>query len=101
MKRMGPDPLCLFVSIRFIRRLKIPMAQFPDEQSEDGEFKRQPDAFRDWVTADGSSPYAPVAGRYHLYISLACPWASRTFIVRHLKGLESAVTVTVADPIRD
>jgi putative glutathione S-transferase len=46
------------------------------------------DAFRDWVSADGSTPYPAVAGRYHLYVSLACPWASRTVIVRHLLGLE-------------
>jgi putative glutathione S-transferase len=76
-------------------------AQFPEEQSGEGEFERQADAFRDLVTADGSSPYPAVAGRYHLYISLACPWASRTLIVRNLKGLQDAVGVTVVDPIRD
>jgi putative glutathione S-transferase len=76
-------------------------AQFPHEQSPEGHFVRQDDAFRDWVRADGSSPYAPEAGRYHLYVSLACPWASRTVIVRKLKGLESAVGMTVVDPIRD
>ena len=74
--------------------------QFPDEQT-DGEFQRQEDAFRDWVTADGSSPYTVEAGRYHLYVSLACPWASRTLIVRKVKLLEDAIAVTVADPIRD
>lgn len=77
------------------------MAQFPDEQSDDGEFARQEDAFRDRVNADGSTPYPPTAGRYHLYISLACPWASRTVIVRHLQGLETAIGMTVVDPIRD
>ena len=66
-----------------------------------GEFKHQSDAFRSWVTADNSSPHPVAQGRYHLYISLACPWASRTFIVRKLKRLEEAVGVTVADPIRD
>src|SRR6266508_3143516 len=76
-------------------------AQFPSEQSESGEFQRQEDAFREWISADGSTPYPAVAGRYHLYISLACPWASRTFIVRKLKGIERAVGVTVVDPIRD
>ena len=44
------------------------MAQFPDEQSADGAFERQEDAFRDWVSADGSTPYPAVAGRYHLYV---------------------------------
>ncbi len=76
-------------------------AQFPEEQSEDGAFERQEDAFRDWVTADGLSGYKAEAGRYHLYISLACPWASRALIVRNLKGLADAVGVTVVDPVRD
>jgi len=76
-------------------------AQFPQEMSDDGEFERQEDAFRDWVRADGSTPYLPTPGRYHLYVSLACPWAHRTLIVRHLKGLESAIGVTVVDPVRD
>ena len=75
--------------------------QFPDEQGRDGSFERQPDAFRDWIRADGGSEYPPEAGRYHLYVSLACPWASRTVIVRKLKGLENAVGMTVVDPIRD
>jgi putative glutathione S-transferase len=75
--------------------------QFPEEQSAEGEFERQEDAFRDWISADDSTPYPAVAGRYHLYISLACPWASRTLIVRNLKGLEHAIGVTVVDPIRD
>ena len=76
-------------------------AQFPQEQAADGSFKRQEDAFRDWVTADGSSGYPAQAGRYHLYVSLACPWACRTVIVRRLKGLEAAIGMTVVDPIRD
>jgi putative glutathione S-transferase len=75
--------------------------QFPEEQSGDGSFQRQPDDFRDWVSADGSTGYPAVAGRYHLYVCLACPWASRTVIARHLLGLESAIGMTVVDPIRD
>jgi glutathionyl-hydroquinone reductase len=76
-------------------------AQFPDEASDDGEFQRQEDAFRARITSDGSSPHPAVSGRYHLYISLACPWACRTLIVRKVKGLEQAIGVTVADPVRD
>src|SRR5919199_6329040 len=76
-------------------------AQFPEEQTATGEFQRQPDEFREWISADGSTEYPAVAGRYHLYISLACPWASRTFIVRKLKGLEDAIGMTVVDPVRD
>jgi glutathionyl-hydroquinone reductase len=76
-------------------------AQFPTEQSGEGEFQRQEDEFRDWVRADGSTAYPPTAGRYHLYVSLACPWASRTVIVRQLRRLDSAIGLTVVDPIRD
>jgi glutathionyl-hydroquinone reductase len=75
--------------------------QFPHEQAEDGRFLRQQDAFRRWVSADGSTPFALEAGRYHLYVSWACPWAHRTIIVRRLMGLEDAVGMTVVDPIRD
>ncbi len=71
------------------------------EQSEDGQFARQEDAFRGWVRADGSGPFPAASGRYHLYVSLACPWAHRTVIARHLKGLEAAIGLTVVDPIRD
>jgi putative glutathione S-transferase len=76
-------------------------SQFPDEQSAEGEFERQEDAFRAWVSTDASTPYPAVPGRYHLYISLACPWASRTLIVRNLRSLEQVIGVTVLDPIRD
>jgi putative glutathione S-transferase len=75
-------------------------AQFPDEHI-DGAFARQEDAFTGWVTADGSSGYPAVAGRYHLYVSLACPWAHRTIVIRALKGLEDAIGMTVVDPLRD
>ena len=76
-------------------------AQFASETSATGEFERQEDAFRDWISNDGSTAYSAVAGRYHLYVSLACPWASRTVICRKLKGLEEAIGMTVVDPIRD
>ncbi len=47
------------------------------------------------LAADGSTAFAPAAGRYHLYVSLACPWAHRTLIVRKLKGLEDVISVNV------
>jgi putative glutathione S-transferase len=75
-------------------------AQFPAEQSAQGEFVRQGDAFAGWVSADGSSGFPAEAGRYHLYVSLACPWAHRTIIVRKVKRLEAAIGMTVVDPIR-
>src|ERR1700709_127627 len=80
--------------------MKAP-AQFPDEQAPSGEFKRQEDVFRKWVIDDHSSPFPAASGRYHLYISLACPWAFRTLIVLKLKGLEKIIGVPVVDPIRD
>ncbi len=77
------------------------MAQFPAGQSASGAFQRQDDAFRGWVRRDGSTAYKPERDRYHLYGSLACPWAHRTIILRKLKGLEDVIGMTVADPLRD
>lgn len=77
-----------------------PHAQFTAEQV-DGDFHRQEDAFRDWISADGSTGYPPTPGRYHLYVSLACPWATRVAIVRALLGLENVIGMTVVDPVRD
>ena len=73
----------------------------PSETSASGEFQRQEDVFREWISNDGSTPYPAAAGRYHLYVSLACPWASRTIIFRKLKGLEGAIGMTAVDPFRD
>ena len=76
-------------------------AQFPEEQTQEGAFKRQQDAFQDWVTGNGASRYPAAKGRYHLYVSWACPWAHRTIILRKLKRLEDVVGMTVVAPIRD
>ncbi len=75
--------------------------QFPEENNNEGEFARQEDAFRHWVRRDGTTPFTPAPDRYHLYVSLACPWAHRTLIVRRLKQLEAQIGVTVVDPVRD
>ncbi|MFQ6039278.1 MAG: glutathione S-transferase family protein [Candidatus Poribacteria bacterium] len=74
---------------------------YRNERNEKGEFTRQEDQFRDWVTKDGSSGYPAESDRYHLYVSLACPWAHRTIIIRKLKRLEEIIGMTVVDPIRD
>ncbi|AZU03194.1 hypothetical protein X907_0649 [Glycocaulis alkaliphilus] len=72
-----------------------------DTKSSGGKFERQDSVFRNWVTADGSAGPSGEAGfkaepgRYHLYVSLACPWAHRTLIFRHLKGLEEMIPVSV------
>jgi putative glutathione S-transferase len=60
-------------------------------QNTGGRFVRSTTSFRDWITADGSSGFPAEAGRYHLYIAWACPWAHRTSIMRTLKGLEDAI----------
>ncbi|XP_048737020.1 glutathionyl-hydroquinone reductase YqjG-like isoform X2 [Ostrea edulis] len=62
-----------------------------------GAFQRAQSAFRNWITADGSSGFKAESGRYHLYVSFACPWAHRTLIVRKLKGLEDVISVNVVD----
>jgi putative glutathione S-transferase len=75
-----------------------------DFADEDGQFKRQDSAFRNWLTADGEAGpdgqkgFPAESGRYHLYVSLACPWAHRTLIFRHLKDLENHIDVSVVHP---
>ena len=79
--------------------------QWYDTETSDGEFRRQDSRFRNWLTADGSAGPSGSAGfkaqkgRYHLYVSLACPWAHRTLIFRRLKGLEEYIDVSVVEPI--
>ncbi|VAW62615.1 Glutathione S-transferase, omega [hydrothermal vent metagenome] len=69
-----------------------------------GEFKRKDSEFRHWITADGTrgvsgeSGFKAETGRYHLYVSLACPWAHRTLIFRQLKALENHISVSVVHP---
>jgi len=81
--------------------------QWYDTKAHEGHFVRSAAQFRNWVTADGSpgpsgrGGFKAEPGRYHLYVSLACPWASRSIIVRMLKGLEDAVSMTILDPVRD
>ena len=79
--------------------------QWYDTKSTGGNFVRTTTQFRNWVTADGSAGptgtggFKAESGRYHLYISLACPWASRTLIMRALKGLEDHITISVVHPL--
>ncbi|WP_164661758.1 glutathione S-transferase family protein [Tropicibacter sp. Alg240-R139] len=78
--------------------------QWYDTKSHDGAFKRSAAQFRNWITADGSagpsgtSGFAAESGRYHLYVSFACPWAHRTLIFRQLKGLSDHITVSAVHP---
>ncbi|WP_412539035.1 glutathione S-transferase C-terminal domain-containing protein [Longispora sp. K20-0274] len=66
-----------------------------------GPANSPPGRFRGRLTADGSSGWPAEPGRYHLYVSLACPWAHRSIIVRALKGLEDVISMSVLDPVRD
>ncbi|MGG6265187.1 glutathione S-transferase family protein [Leptolyngbya sp. AN03gr2] len=70
-----------------------------NERDESGKFNRTPTKFRDRITADGSSGFQAASGRYHLYVSLACPWAHRTLIMRSLKGLEEVIGLSIVDAV--
>lgn len=78
--------------------------QWYDTKSTGGHFVRKDSQFRNWVTVDGSAGPTGEGGfkaepnRYHLYISYACPWASRTLIMRKLKGLEDMISLSVVNP---
>lgn len=73
--------------------------QWYDTKTSGGEFRRQDSRFRASLSADGSTGFKAEPGRYHLYVSLACPWAHRTLIFRSLKQLQPYIDVTVVDPI--
>jgi glutathionyl-hydroquinone reductase len=71
------------------------------ESADDGSFHRQESQFRRWVSDEPGGEFPPEAGRYHLYVARACPWAHRTIIARRLMGLEEAIGLSFVDPIRD
>ena len=78
--------------------------QWYDTDKTGGKFEREAARFRNWVTPDGSagpsgmSGFKAESGRYHLYVSMACPWAHRTLVFRKLKGLEPHISVSVVHP---
>ena len=67
----------------------------------EGTYEREDSRFRRWVTADAEGEFPAAAGRYHLYVALACPWSQRAVILRRLKGLEDAISISYLDPYRD
>ncbi|MBC8121531.1 MAG: glutathione S-transferase family protein [Gemmatimonadaceae bacterium] len=69
------------------------------ERDEQGRFNRMPTRFHTQITADGSSGYRAEPGRYHLYVSLGCPWAHRTVLMRTLKGLEGVIGLSIVAPV--
>jgi putative glutathione S-transferase len=72
--------------------------QWYDTKKSNGKFVRQDSMFRDTISSEADSKFKPEKGRYHLYVSLACPWAHRTLIFRALKGLEEYIDVSVVSP---
>ena len=69
-----------------------------DTEAHGGAFVRESPGFRNWIRVGEGEPFTPEAGRYHLYVSLACPWAHRALILRRLKGLEESIGVSIVDP---
>lgn len=72
--------------------------QWYDTEATGGKFVRESAGFRGWVSPEADARFSAEVGRYHLYVSLACPWAHRALILRKLKGLEDAIGVSVVDP---
>jgi len=72
-----------------------------ETKSTGGRYVRKDSQFRDWITADGSSGFKADPNRYHLYVSLACPWAHRALILRKLKQLEDIISLSIVDPLME
>mmetsp|Transcript_25824 Transcript_25824/g.46753 ORF Transcript_25824/g.46753 Transcript_25824/m.46753 type:complete len:344 (-) Transcript_25824:92-1123(-) len=68
------------------------------DEMKDGEFKRTASVYRDQISSEAGAKFPPESGRYHLYVAAACPWAHRTLIVRAMKGLQDAISVTIVHP---
>ncbi|EPZ14850.1 hypothetical protein M622_05175 [Thauera terpenica 58Eu] len=112
MGKLSASAALVLITIKNERRQQMGLLvkgqwldQWYDTDSTDGRFARSESQFRNWVTADGSAGpsgeggFKAEAGRYHLYVCLACPWAHRTLIFRKLKGLESMISVSVVNPL--
>jgi putative glutathione S-transferase len=108
MQRLAFEPLSQYRNFRRIEMGLLQKGQWVDhwyDTKVEGQFLRQDSRFKNWITAEGvagkngEAAYKAEKGRYHLYVSLACPWAHRTLIFRELKGLKSYIDVTVVDPI--
>ncbi|CAI8051193.1 Glutathionyl-hydroquinone reductase YqjG [Geodia barretti] len=95
--RKHTDARCALTALKKMQKEAKSDAAILQFAEKTGEFKRKPSSFRNWVTADGSSGFKAESGRYHLYVSYACPWAHRTLIGRKLKGLEDAISFDVVD----
>ncbi|XP_059625255.1 uncharacterized protein LOC132268421 isoform X1 [Cornus florida] len=87
-----------FLQLSFKHSLQMARSAL-DEMSETGAFMRTASTFRNLISRDSSSPFPAEAGRYHLYISYACPWASRCLAFLKIKGLDKAISFTSVKPI--
>ncbi|XP_043689918.1 glutathionyl-hydroquinone reductase YqjG-like [Telopea speciosissima] len=86
-------------SVRSFSQSTLQMARSSlDEVTDTGAFNRSPSTFRNFISKDSSSQFPAESGRYHLYISYACPWASRCFAYVNIKGLQKAISVTSVKP---
>ena len=95
LPRFANNLLCISGCLSANRKMaQSDTAPVPPTASK-GEFVRRESSFRNMVLADSSSEFPAESGRYHLYVSLACPWAHRTLIMRRLKGLDDVITVDV------
>jgi putative glutathione S-transferase len=94
-----PDPCSVERATTWVTSNIVSSAQAQFREAfEDGAFRRQDSVFRNQI---GSADFPAEAGRYHLYVSWACPWAHRTIIGRRLKGLEDTIGMSYVDPVRD
>ena len=92
------NPHLLTLLLLTIYAFKMPeKASIYKHADQDGQFRRKPSTFRDWISADPTSKFPAEKDRYALYINLGCPWAHRTNLVRSLKGLESIIQLIVCD----
>jgi glutathionyl-hydroquinone reductase len=73
--------------------------EFYKDSYQNGDFLRPESQFRSWIKADGSTLFSPEKGRYHLYVSLACPWSHRTVLIRSLRKLENVIGVSITSPV--
>jgi putative glutathione S-transferase len=84
-----------------VPQLSAAASSLDRESAHDGSFRRQDSSFRNWISAQPGAEFPLEAGRYHLYVARACPWAHRTIIGRQLMGLEDAISISFLDPVRD
>ncbi|CAK7336997.1 unnamed protein product [Dovyalis caffra] len=97
----GPNKNSIsFILPQFSLKFNLQMARSAiDEMSDTGAFKRTASTFRNFISREPNSTFPPESGRYHLYVSYACPWASRCLAYLMIKGLEKAITFTSVKPI--